>query len=109
MKYLICMQRTLNGITTTYYLVKINDIYTYRLLDRFRNNNSKYFLEEAKSLIPKAKKIMKKYNKNNYKSAKKFNNHHYYKYSIKWNIFLLRESKLDSYLENLRKKELNNQ
>ena len=112
MKYLICMQRTLNGITTTYYLTKINDINTYELLNRARNTNSKYPLEEARSLIPIAKKIMRKNTRSNYKLAKRFNEHHYTNYSTKWNIFLLRESKLDSYLnklKDLRQKELNNQ
>jgi len=112
MQYLICIQRKLNGFTTTYCLTKINDIYTYELLDRALNRNKSYFdIEEAKKLIPIAKKIMKKYNRQNYKILRSFNEHHLHKNAIKWNIFLLRESKIENTLKNLkelRKEELNN-
>jgi len=104
MKYLICM--SINGKTreVVYYLSKTKDNkYTYELFKRAEFTDNKFSLEEAKLLIPEAKKLMKNNSKYLFNMDKLLNSHHTRKYKKPWNIFLLKETKIKSFLKELNK------
>lgn len=85
-----------------YYLSKTKDNkHTYETFKRAKYTDNKFSLEEAKSLISEARKLMRDNDKALFNIAKRFNEHHMRKYIDSWNIFLLKENKIEDMLKKV--------